>query len=120
MDVVELPQALRISAIRLNVADIERAVAFYEEGLGFAVEKREEPVIAMSLGGERLELVQAPPAAAPYPTSRAANDPWFQHFAIRVSDMPAAYAQTDPAATDSDFDRRPTATSPKHRFSDRL
>lgn len=93
MDPVKPLRALRISAIQLNVANLERAVAFYEAGLGFAVQKGDATTATMSLGGERLDLVQAPSTAAPYPLWPAANDPWFQHFAIRVSDMPAAYAR---------------------------
>lgn len=93
MDVVEPSLALRISAIQLNVTSMERAVTFYEAGLGFAIEKRGETATTLLLGGERLDLVQVPSSAAPYPPEPAANDPWFQHFAIRVSDMTTAYAR---------------------------
>jgi catechol 2,3-dioxygenase-like lactoylglutathione lyase family enzyme len=44
------------------------------------------------LGSQQIELV-AQPHAAPYPEPPAANDPWFQHFAIAVADMSAAYEQ---------------------------
>lgn len=93
MDSAEPVQTTWIGAIRLNVTNIDRAAAFYEAGLGFTVETREQSRTTLSLGGEKLQLVQAPSGAAPYPADCAANDPWFQHFAIRVSDMPAAYAR---------------------------
>ena len=91
MDVAKVSGVERIASIRLNVADIGRAVEFYGAGLGFTLEKKRASGASMSLGGEHLDLVQAPSGAAPYPSERAANDPWFQHFAIRVSDMEAAY-----------------------------
>lgn len=85
--------ALRIAGIRLNVGELERSIRFYEQGLGFAVEARDEARAEMMLGGERLTLVQASADATFYPPEPAANDLWFQHFAIRVSDMEAAFAQ---------------------------
>ncbi|GAC1574466.1 MAG: hypothetical protein NVS3B5_04790 [Sphingomicrobium sp.] len=91
MDVTEVSGVERIASIRLNVFDIGRAVEFYGAGLGFTLEKTRASAATMSLGGEHLDLVQSPPGAALYPPERAANDPWFQHFAIRVSDMKAAY-----------------------------
>jgi catechol 2,3-dioxygenase-like lactoylglutathione lyase family enzyme len=79
----------RIADLILNTADVEAATAFYIEALGFTREG----------GGRRLTLgeqaiVLAPRSdARPYPRPWAANDPWFQHFAIVVSDMDAAYAR---------------------------
>ncbi|MGI4881137.1 MAG: VOC family protein [Janthinobacterium lividum] len=77
--------ALRITGIALNVADVERATSFYAV-LGFT------PVGAglMDFRGTRLELTAA--TGAPYPEPRAANDLWFQHFAVAVADIEAATA----------------------------
>jgi catechol 2,3-dioxygenase-like lactoylglutathione lyase family enzyme len=104
---------LRIDRMGLSVADLETARRFYTEALGFrtvGLETREGDAFAaltgleeasakaavMRLGEQTLELVQAARPGEPYPEPRAANDPWFQHFAIAVSDMNTAFAQLSP------------------------
>ena len=79
----------RIERIRLIVRDLAASQAFYMRALDF------EPVEPglVRLGSQSLELVQCGPSAAPYPEPRSAADPWFQHFAIVVADMPRAYRQ---------------------------
>ncbi|UAJ09044.1 VOC family protein [Glacieibacterium megasporae] len=76
---------LRIAGIGLNVASVERAMVFYG-ALGFTEVGPGELVF----GHARLELTVATGAA--YPEPRAANDPWFQHFAVAVADIEAAAA----------------------------
>lgn len=89
----------RICGVALIVSDLERAIAFYCDGLGFALEGRTNgPSPAstealLDLGGVSLRLIQYAQSGAPYPACAMANDPWFQHFAIRVADMDAAYAR---------------------------
>lgn len=83
----------RLDRILLTVSDLERLSAFYEAGLGFQRIGGGERSVQLQLGAQRLELVRAEPAGAPYPQPRSAADPWFQHFAIVVADMPAAYAR---------------------------
>jgi catechol 2,3-dioxygenase-like lactoylglutathione lyase family enzyme len=80
-------RARRIDHLVLNTADLRAARAFYVDALGFA-----DAGDCLRLGGQRIVLAQAP-NAEPYPEPMAANDPWFQHFAIVVSDMAAAYAR---------------------------
>ena len=98
MDKPIIVAACRILGIALVVADLDRSIAFYRDGLGFRLESiphgggSSRVEATLSLSGVLLQLRQAGPHAAPYPTKRAANDPWFQHFAIRVTDMDAAYA----------------------------
>jgi catechol 2,3-dioxygenase-like lactoylglutathione lyase family enzyme len=46
----------------------------------------------MRLGAEIVTLAQVAPAGRPYPDAVPGYDPLFQHFAIVVSDMVAAYA----------------------------
>ena len=91
------PGVGRIEGIALIVADLEAAIGFYSEGLGFALERRSdggaEASATLSLGGVTLRLDQSVSPGRPYPAKRSANDPWFQHFAIRVADMDAAYAR---------------------------
>ena len=78
-------RARRIDHLVLNTADLRAARAFYIDALGFADQGG-----WLALGDQSIELAWTP-HAEPYPEPRAANDPWFQHFAIVVSDMAAAY-----------------------------
>ncbi len=99
-------QILRVSRV---VADLDRAVAFYRDGLGFRLASRgpgdpatpallglpgaaaEEAVLR--LGNEEIALVRFDPPGAPYPADSRSNDGWFQHLAIVVDDMAAAWRQ---------------------------
>ena len=85
---------LRIARIALNVADLETACAFYCDALGFrrtaeAAGSSAVEGAVLRLGRQELELRVS--GGRPYPEPRAANDPWFQHFAIAVLDMDQAY-----------------------------
>ena len=92
-----LPQVKRLARLELNTSDLQRACGFYVDALGFEMigDARSERTV-LRLGREEIVLVQAPPDAEPYPSPRAADDPWFQHFAIAVADMEAAYAHLRP------------------------
>jgi len=81
---------LRVSRI---VTDRARAEAFYGGALGFRSVDRFEKETIISLGDEEVALVQAGPAARPYPADSRSDDLWFQHLAIVVGEMDAAYAQ---------------------------
>ena len=74
---------LRVSRV---VADLSRAARFYNEGLGFSLVR---PTL-VRLGWQEVELVQG--EAGPG-TFTAANDLGFQHLAIVVSDMDAAFTR---------------------------
>jgi catechol 2,3-dioxygenase-like lactoylglutathione lyase family enzyme len=90
----------RISRV---VADLARAEAFYGGALGFRAVRR-GPVDAavfgvgpgteavMLLGGQEIALVCFDAPGLAYPEGSRAEDLWFQHLAIVVSDMDAAYA----------------------------
>ena len=81
-----MPQSpLRIAGLRLNVADVGAATDFYR-ALGFTAAAPGR----LTFGAVELALVAA--AGDAYPTPRAANDPWFQHFAVAVADIDAAAA----------------------------
>lgn len=86
-------RTLRIARLELRVSDLDGAAAFYCDTLGFTRAEQEpaENIALLTLGGRELALVRAGAAARAYPEPRAANDPWFQHFAIAVSDMDAAF-----------------------------
>lgn len=95
---------LRISRV---VADLDRAVAFYRDGLGFRLASCQPgdprvpallglPGVAteeavLRLGHEEIALVRFDRPGAPYPADSRSNDLWFQHLAIVVADMAAAW-----------------------------
>jgi catechol 2,3-dioxygenase-like lactoylglutathione lyase family enzyme len=73
-----------------NVSDDEVAGREYEQLTGvFGVRLR---VVRMRLGDEVLELTEyLAPRGRPAPADSRSNDRWFQHAAIVVTDMDAAY-----------------------------
>lgn len=93
--------ALRIKHVCRNVSDLARAVDFYRDALHFVLieEKRRDDMASgariarMRLGEQELELMAYDSHGFPYPSRHSASDLWFQHLAIVVADMPAAYAQ---------------------------
>ena len=111
---VEAARALRFEAQRVVricrvVSDLARAEAFYCSALGCRPVSRGplDPAIARALdvphipanevvvrlGGEEVALVQFALPGRAYPENSGSNDLWFQHLAIVVSDMDAAYAR---------------------------
>lgn len=100
--------AARIGRIVLNVTDLGRSTTFYVNGLGFelgltgrlegpqfdalaGIEGAAASFVRLHLGREEIELIEYDDPGPCYPEPRLANDPWFQHFAIAVSDMGRAY-----------------------------
>lgn len=98
----------RLRRMARTTPDLARATAFYRDALGFQVRHErflEGPCwseltgipavrgrsVLMCLGEQELELVRFEPPGRPYPNHSCATDPWFQHIAIVVSDMGAAY-----------------------------
>ena len=100
----------RLLRVSLTVAEVAGAEAFYRDTLGFArvaagevggpawlrlmgAEGATARFVVMRLGAQELELVAFDPPGRPYPPASTAHDPWFQHVAIVVSDMAAAWAR---------------------------
>ena len=77
-------------------AEPERLAAFYE-ALGFTrsgtSREGRETRLGLRLGEARVDLVRPARLGAPYPAAAPGWSPSFQHFAIVVSDMRAAYAR---------------------------
>lgn len=101
-----------VESIGMTVSDIDRSVAFYSDVLAFKPVSDVEVdgpeydrlwgvfgvrarVVRMQLGEQQLELIEflAPPDVRPIPVPSYSNDLWFQHFAIVVRDMEAAWVQ---------------------------
>lgn len=103
--------AERVESVTITVSDMERAIAFYTEALAFQIASDTEVhgeayerlfgvfgarirVVRLRLGRECIELMQfMTPRGRPIPADSRSNDRWFQHIAIVVSDMDAAYRQ---------------------------
>lgn len=109
-DAAREPLVAAVVGVAIPVADLERSIAFYTGVLGFEkVGEREEAgagverlqglfgvrriVATLRLGDEEIELVQyLAPEGRPIPADSRSNEGWFQHVAIVVRDLDAAYA----------------------------
>lgn len=98
----------RIAAISLSTGCVARLSAFYQAALGC---RPEGPALTgeaigrltglpgqgtlqrLRLGAQAIEFWAADPPGRPYPADSRSCDLWFQHMAIVVADMRAAYAQ---------------------------
>jgi catechol 2,3-dioxygenase-like lactoylglutathione lyase family enzyme len=103
-------QAPSIESVALTVGDLERSVEFFTNVLAFRLEAEAEHagpshevlegvfglrtrVARLTLGTEAIELTQyLAPEGRPIPVDSRSNDRWFQHIAIVVRDLDAAYA----------------------------
>jgi catechol 2,3-dioxygenase-like lactoylglutathione lyase family enzyme len=101
-------QADRILRVSRVVSDLGRAEAFYRDGLGFRATARrhaseatlaalgpcndDAEEVVMRLGAHEIALVRFSLQGRPYPPGSGSDDLWFQHLAIVVNDMDAAYA----------------------------
>jgi catechol 2,3-dioxygenase-like lactoylglutathione lyase family enzyme len=98
-----------LSRIVLICRDADRSAEFYARAFGFAVldqRPRADPEFAeligranshallrtLRLGDQQLVLAEVTPSGRPYPDSVPGYDSLFQHFAIVVADMAAAFA----------------------------
>jgi catechol 2,3-dioxygenase-like lactoylglutathione lyase family enzyme len=99
-----------VGPIGMTVSDIDRSVEFYTRVLHFTKISDEEfagepyehvkgvfglriRIVRLQLGQEQLELTEyLAPQGRPIPVDSRSNDRWFQHVAIIVRDMDAAYA----------------------------
>jgi catechol 2,3-dioxygenase-like lactoylglutathione lyase family enzyme len=105
------PLAQEVAAVGMTVSDMDRSVAFFTDVLTFqklsdvevaggeherllGVFGARVRVVRLRLGDELVELTEfLAPRGRPIPVDSRSNDRWFQHVAIIVSDMDAAYAR---------------------------
>jgi catechol 2,3-dioxygenase-like lactoylglutathione lyase family enzyme len=98
-----------VDSVGITVNDLDRAVDFYTNVLAFERVSESEVTgekyerlygvfglrlrtATLRLGDERIELMEfLAPRGRPTPADSKSNDGWFQHVAIIVSDMDAAY-----------------------------
>jgi catechol 2,3-dioxygenase-like lactoylglutathione lyase family enzyme len=100
----------RVKAIGFTVADVERIATFFTKVLHFekiadfrvvgaeydklqGIFNVNMRIAHLKLGEQIVELTQyvSPPSGRPIPVPSYSNDKWFQHMAIVVADMDAAY-----------------------------
>src|SRR5262249_18159261 len=99
----------RVDSIGLTVSDMDHSVDFYSRVLDFNKISDKEVtgadyehlegvfgararIVKMKLGDESIELTEyVAPKGRPFPVDSRSNDRWFQHMAIIVSEMNAAY-----------------------------
>jgi catechol 2,3-dioxygenase-like lactoylglutathione lyase family enzyme len=104
-------QAVAVGPIGMTVSDMDRSVAFFENVLEFKKGSDREfhsaafdrltgifgarvRIVDLRLGEETLRLTQyLTPRGRPVPVDSRSHDRWFQHVAIVVRDMDAAYAK---------------------------
>jgi len=105
------PLVQEVALVGMTVSDMDRSVAFFTDVLTFEklsdVELADGEherllglfgvrlrVVRLRLGDEQIELTEfLAPRGRPVPVDSRSNDRWFQHVAIIVSDMDAAYAR---------------------------
>lgn len=87
--------APRVDSVEIVVRDLGAERRFYVQALGFKAVGSHRiaggEVERLSIGEERLELVQYDRAGAPIPAGARSSDRNFQHIAIIVSDMQRAW-----------------------------
>ena len=72
-----LPATLRLGPVHLTVTGLDRSVGFYQDSLGLALQRREDPVAALGAGGEELVVLHEDPGARP-----AGRHAGLFHFAL--------------------------------------
>lgn len=105
------PLVSAVDAVGMTVSNMDRSVAFFRDVLTFEPVSDTEVsgeaydrltgvfasrlrIVRLRLGEEALELTEyLTPRGRPVPADSRSNDLWFQHVAIIVSDMDAAYAR---------------------------
>ncbi len=98
----------RILGFRLVTQDLVRLGRFYDQVLGFAVHGEQAVSsdemdllglegsgrrLRLHIGGQALEIDQFERAGRSYPVDSTAASLWFQHLALVVPDVEAAYAR---------------------------
>lgn len=102
-------QVQRIAMVGFTVSDLDRSIAFFEHVLGFrqiaetrvsgtaydtlnGLSGSNMRIARLELGDQIFELIEhRSKAGRPIPKHWRANDHWFQHVAIVVTDMAQAY-----------------------------
>jgi catechol 2,3-dioxygenase-like lactoylglutathione lyase family enzyme len=84
-----------MATVRYLVHDVDAAVAFYTQRLGFTVQQQFGPTIAILMRGDLKLWVAGPSASAarPMPDGRKPEPGGWNRFVIEVGDLDALVAQ---------------------------
>jgi catechol 2,3-dioxygenase-like lactoylglutathione lyase family enzyme len=103
----------RLISISLTVADLAGTAAFCRDWLGLEVGQErtlEDPAsnsllglaqgttaraVDVAIGQQLVELVAFDPPGQPYPSERASNDQWFQHFSLVCGDIATVWERLE-------------------------
>jgi glyoxylase I family protein len=79
----------KTAVVRYQVRDVDRAVAFYTEHLGFRVEQRPGPVLAIVARGDLHLLLSGPEASGgrPMPDGRRQEPGGWNRIVLYVEDL---------------------------------
>ena len=83
-----LPEGTRLGHVRLQIADLARSIAYYEETLGLRVLRREGPSALLGAQGDDRPLVELHERAGVRPVPHRTRTGLF-HFAILLPDRPS-------------------------------
>ncbi|CAN5436141.1 VOC family protein [soil metagenome] len=82
-------------AVRYFVRDVDEAIAFYTDALGFAVKQQFGPAMAILTAKDMTLWLAGPGASAsrPMPDGRVPEPGGWNRFVIEVADLPATVAR---------------------------
>ena len=86
-----MSRILGLRGVRYQVKDVSRAVAFYTQELGFALDQEHLPAFAQVSVGD-LKLILSGPGASgsrPMPDGRAQEPGGWNRIVLQVDDLPA-------------------------------
>jgi glyoxylase I family protein len=88
------------AVVRYQVRDVDRAVGFYTEQLGFEIVQRPAPVLAIIARGHLYLLLSGPAASGgrPMPDGRQQEPGGWNRIVLYVDDLSAAVARLEAAS----------------------
>src|SRR5690348_6639510 len=91
----------KAAVVRYQVRDVDRALSFYTEHLGFRVVQRSGPVIAIIARGELHLILSGPESsgARPLPDGRKQEPGGWNRIVLYVDDIDATVASLNAAGT---------------------
>lgn len=91
----------KTAVVRYQVRDVDRAAAFYTQHLGFRIEQRPAPVIAIIARGDLHLLLSGPEASGgrPMPDGRQQEPGGWNRIVLYVDNLEATIASLERAGT---------------------
>ncbi|MCI0684695.1 MAG: VOC family protein [Gemmataceae bacterium] len=90
----EMKPVFRFAAVRYQVKDVDRSVAFYTQHLGFKVEQQVGPAFAKVSNGTFVLWLSGPTSSGsrPMPDGRKQEPGGWNRLALAVDDLPSRVA----------------------------